>query len=233
MIATPSASLASISIFVLPTVLSAVYCSAWQLAAQVALANLCAVLMLAYGHEPVILILNVMLCQLFGNSSAALGVLMFRRRLRASFDQQRLAALTDPLTGILNRRGLATSLDGLLRAAREAGQGLAVAMLDVDHFKVINDSQGHGVGDTVLRGTVHVLRHEIRTGDAIARLGGEEFVVVCVAPRDELREIATRLHARIGEELRHFPATVSVGGRLDGDRRRTTRTVASTNRSGT
>jgi diguanylate cyclase (GGDEF)-like protein len=211
-ITTPNAPLASVSIFVLPTVLAAVYCSARQLAVQLTVATACAVLMLGYAHEPAILILNVLLCQLFANSSVAVGVLLFRRRLHASFEQQRLAALTDPLTGVLNRRGLAASLDGLVRAARSAEQGLAVAMLDVDHFKLVNDSLGHGVGDTVLRSLCQVLRHEIRTGDAIARLGGEEFVVVCVAPREELSEIATRLHARIGEELRHFPVTVSIGG---------------------
>ena len=210
--ATPSAPLASISIFVLPTILAAVYSTARLITVQTFVATCCAGYMLLHTGQPWLLVANVLLCQLFAMSSSALAVLMFRRRLHASLELQRLAALTDPLTGVLNRRGLATALDDLLYQAEVGGQGLAVVMLDVDHFKHVNDSLGHGVGDTVLRSLCEVLRGEIRGCDAVARLGGEEFVVVCVAPSERLSEIAHRLHHRIGEELRHFPVTVSVGG---------------------
>jgi diguanylate cyclase (GGDEF)-like protein len=87
-------------------------------------------------------------------------------------------AETDPLTGVANRRGLARALERDLAAARRSDRHLAVAVLDLDHFKAYNDTQGHQAGDLLLRGAVRAWREHLRAGDLLARYGGEEFVVV-------------------------------------------------------
>ena len=116
----------------------------------------------------------------------------------ARADNARLAALaqTDPLTGVLNRRALMERLGGELDRARRYGHAVAVLMLDLDHFKQVNDTLGHLVGDGVLRELGELLRSAVRTADFVARYGGEEFVLVlpetnlegAVAFADRLRE---------------------------------------------
>jgi diguanylate cyclase (GGDEF)-like protein len=93
-------------------------------------------------------------------------------------DELARQAETDPLTGVANRRGLARALERDLAAARRSERHLAVAVLDLDHFKAFNDSQGHPAGDLLLRSAVRAWRGHLRAGDLLARYGGEEFVVV-------------------------------------------------------
>jgi two-component system, cell cycle response regulator len=100
----------------------------------------------------------------------------YQDRLRTDFGTALEMALIDPLTGLYNQRYLMRHLRGLL----ESGQNreLAVLMIDVDHFKSVNDEYGHATGDKVLRAVADVLRGNTRVFDSIARYGGEEFVVV-------------------------------------------------------
>ncbi len=86
-------------------------------------------------------------------------------------------AQTDPLTGMPNRRMLEPLLERLIRSAREAGSSIAVLFLDVDHFKHVNDTFGHAMGDTVLSRVAHALSNRLRSQDVVVRYGGEEFVV--------------------------------------------------------
>lgn len=86
--------------------------------------------------------------------------------------------LTDPLTGCLNRRGLDQSLARELSRAARAGSEVSLLALDLDHFKSVNDTRGHLVGDAVLRETGELLRRTVRTGDLVARTGGEEFTIL-------------------------------------------------------
>ena len=86
------------------------------------------------------------------------------------------AAVTDPLTGVLNRRGALKQLERLHAAARAAQSALSVAMVDIDHFKRVNDRFGHAMGDEVLRYVADHLAQS--TGGDVGRLGGEEFVVM-------------------------------------------------------
>ena len=88
-------------------------------------------------------------------------------------------ATTDPMTGHLNKRALETEFEQRLRAAARFGRTLAVVVLDIDKFKNVNDTYGHSVGDVVIKGLGAVLGKCRRETDAIARFGGEEFVVVC------------------------------------------------------
>lgn len=92
--------------------------------------------------------------------------------------QLREQALRDPLTGLHNRRHLFESAPPLLARAARAGQPLSVVLLDLDHFKRLNDTHGHQAGDAVLRHFGELLRRSLRRGDVICRHGGEEFVAL-------------------------------------------------------
>ena len=137
-------------------------------------------------------------------------------QLRAALQLVEQDASTDMLTGQGNRR----SLDLLLREQMELAQQLqrpfSVLMLDIDHFKQVNDRHGHGVGDDTLRAFAARVREHLRQGDVCARYGGEEFVVVLPGTTAQIAvEVAERLRGGIGERaLLTAPlitATVSIG----------------------
>jgi len=124
-------------------------------------------------------------------------------------------ALTDPLTGILNRRGFAARASRLVSRAQDEALPVSVAMLDLDLFKRVNDFYGHGVGDEALRALSEVLRRNLRPDDLAVRWGGEEFVIVLF---DADREVAVDVLRRVRTELRErkvspieWPLTVSAG----------------------
>ena len=108
---------------------------------------------------------------------------------QAEADRHRSTAESDPLTGLGNRRNLHRVLHQLLPSATDADP-VALAMIDVDHFKSINDELGHATGDTVLIELAHVLRDEVRDDDVIIRYGGEEVVIVM--PGTGVDDAATR-----------------------------------------
>jgi len=99
---------------------------------------------------------------------------------QAKADNARLRALahTDPLTHLLNRRALTIRLVSELERVRRYNSPLTMLMIDIDHFKQVNDTHGHLIGDDVLRGIATILQRSIRSVDMVARYGGEEFVVV-------------------------------------------------------
>lgn len=116
---------------------------------------------------------------------------------------------TDPLTGVNNRRGLDDALSGQFALKARYNSIFAVAMFDIDHFKQVNDQQGHLHGDRVLQELARVLDGAIRETDLIARYGGEEFIVVM--PHTDLAGAATfaeRLRALVESQL---SITVSGG----------------------
>lgn len=88
------------------------------------------------------------------------------------------AAMTDALTGLPNRRALEEKLESEHQRASRHGTELAIVMIDIDHFKDINDALGHQTGDATLARVAHLLRQELRTHDTIARYGGEEFLAI-------------------------------------------------------
>jgi diguanylate cyclase (GGDEF)-like protein len=93
-------------------------------------------------------------------------------------DEMRQLAETDPLTGLFNRRAFRERLDRELARAGRANTVVSCLMLDIDHFKALNDTYGHDLGDRVLVQLADLLRREQRAMDVLARLGGEEFVVL-------------------------------------------------------
>lgn len=125
-------------------------------------------------------------------------------------DNVRLEALatTDALTRLLNRRGLVERLSTEMDRARRYGTVLALLMIDVDHFKEINDTWGHLTGDAVLAEVARLLQGAVRTVDLVARYGGEEFVVIL--PETPLDGAAT-FAERIRERLAQHPFGADVG----------------------
>jgi len=117
-----------------------------------------------------------------------------RDTLQASIE----LAVVDPLTGLNNRRYFETHLSTLVAQAADCGRPLSLMILDIDHFKGINDSHGHEAGDRVLKGFSKRVRKVIRIPDMICRLGGEEFVVVMP---DTSIEIAGRIAERVRAEI--------------------------------
>ncbi|MCS6932009.1 MAG: PleD family two-component system response regulator [Acetobacteraceae bacterium] len=132
--------------------------------------------------------------------------------LRADLDRSLELAVTDSLTGLRNRRYAMRHLDGLMRSS-----GATAMLIDVDRFKSINDRFGHAAGDAVLREIADRLRAHVRAADLVARIGGEEFLVVaagtsgetgvCVAER--LRQVVAERPVQIPDG--EIPVTVSIG----------------------
>ena len=104
----------------------------------------------------------------------------------------------DPLTGLPNRRVFFERLEHALAAARRSAKPLAVLFVDLDHFKQLNDSLGHSIGDRVLQAVANLLRSATRESDTVARLGGDEFVILIEQLDDPGRVVAVlhKLHER-------------------------------------
>src|SRR6202044_1183090 len=144
---------------------------------------------------------------------------LYADRLRQSVQQSIEMALYDALTGLNNRRSLERRLPAMIESARQRGAPLTMMVLDIDHFKRVNDTHGHDVGDLVLKGFAAQLQEIVRGGDLLCRLGGEEFVVVMPeVDMDQAARIAER--ARRTTENREFivdgasgsvSITVSIG----------------------
>jgi diguanylate cyclase (GGDEF)-like protein len=105
-------------------------------------------------------------------------IVTLERSLRTANEENRRLSITDPLTGAYNRRYLMEQLPREIERAARYGRQLAAIMCDVDHFKKINDSRSHQVGDEVLKRFVTHLQNTVRACDWVARYGGEEFVIV-------------------------------------------------------
>lgn len=142
---------------------------------------------------------------------------MLYQELRAAREALRTLAHQDGLTGVLNRRGVLEVLDAEVAAMERRSAPLALAMLDLDHFKRVNDTWGHPAGDEVLCETARRIRRVIRPYDRVGRLGGEEFLVVLPGcPPRALDDVAERIRSAVAEEHyavegRQLRVTCSIG----------------------
>jgi diguanylate cyclase (GGDEF)-like protein len=141
------------------------------------------------------------------------------RQVAKARQQIETMAITDELTGIFNRRHLLVRFNQEFERAQRLKKDLGCLMIDIDHFKDINDSYGHLVGDRILKETACLIMSSIRTYDITGRYGGEEFLVVLPDTNVEhalnlaeriRRTIAETLHTRAGITIKD-PVTVSIG----------------------
>ena len=136
--------------------------------------------------------------------------------------QDRIAALEaeverlgfDEVTGCANRGSLNVALQTAFEAAKRRSQRMAVLMVDVDDFKIVNDRRGHPFGDETLRCVANVLRATVRASDTVGRYGGDEFCVVLrdFSDKHEVRVLANRICK--GVRISSCAATISIGGAL-------------------
>jgi diguanylate cyclase (GGDEF)-like protein len=123
-------------------------------------------------------------------------------------------AVIDQLTGMLNRKALSIRVQELTQQSAVTGEPIGVIVGDLDHFKEVNDTHGHSVGDAVLKEVAYMLRNQLRAFDLAYRLGGEEFLILL--PGSDLahaERLAERLRARVGSERvgGEIPITMSFG----------------------
>ena len=131
------------------------------------------------------------------------------------------AAMTDQLTGLPNRRAGMSELDKAWSASGRSAQPMAALVIDVDHFKRINDSYGHAVGDQVLREVAQTLQHSARRDDVVCRLGGEEFLMVCnntdlraaLGAGERLRKLVEVLAIKVGGHEIQLSISVGIAAR--------------------
>ena len=157
---------------------------------------------------------------LVGNCfAAAFGALNFVLMCNDEFNLQLMTmAATDPLTGIANRRRLMERGEDEIARVQRFGQPLSMVMLDLDHFKAINDSHGHAAGDQVLRETAQACAAALRDIDMVARAGGEEFAILLpqtplargIEVAERLRQAIARIEVRTSDTKITFTASLGV-----------------------
>jgi diguanylate cyclase (GGDEF)-like protein len=151
---------------------------------------------------------------LASGSMLTLFSFIFATRTEAQHRQLRALATQDSLTGADNRRAMEEELERVVAAHRRAAAPLSLAIMDLDHFKRVNDSAGHEAGDRVLQAFAELLRDNTRRGDHFFRFGGEEFVLLLPgADAGALQAIGDKLRESIAAGLHHAgtPVTISIG----------------------
>jgi two-component system, cell cycle response regulator len=161
---------------------------------------------------------NISAAELVARLGNAKRIVNLEQALRRALDQKRQMANTDVLTGAFSRRYLERQLSLELERSRRFAHPLTVLLIDIDHFKRINDRYGHAVGDEVLRGTYRRMRDLLpRACDWIGRYGGEEFLVTLLdTDLGGAEVVAQRLNAGVAEtpietSTGPVPVTVSIG----------------------
>lgn len=148
----------------------------------------------------------------------------YQDRLRNNYEQSLSLALTDSLTGLFNRRYLMVHFEKMMGKGRELRKSLCVMTLDIDFFKKINDTYGHGVGDETLKIFAERISQSVRSFDLVSRMGGEEFVVVLpdtsldlsMQVAERLRKSICREPFRVSAPEGQISVTVSIGAAMIG-----------------
>jgi diguanylate cyclase (GGDEF)-like protein len=142
----------------------------------------------------------------------ALLLIRLQRQRAFLVDRLREQSVTDALTGRLNRRGFLDQAAISIAQARRAELHAAMAMIDLDHFKAVNDTYGHAAGDAVLRAVANAAHAASRAGDLIGRLGGDEFGMLIVGPGlAEAVEAVERIRLEIDTALTTLPGGDKIG----------------------
>jgi diguanylate cyclase (GGDEF)-like protein len=169
------------------------------------------VLAVAFGVNPHAVTANPVL--VIAPFALVLCVALLTIPLMHSDIQHRSDAVIDQLTGLLNRKALSTRVSELTQQSQVTGEPVGLIVGDLDHFKAINDTHGHAVGDAVLRDIAYLLRKEFRAFDLAYRLGGEEFLILLPgSDRDTSAELAERLREAVSvEHVGGLDVTMSLG----------------------
>lgn len=157
-----------------------------------------------------------------GSSIAlTISIAILSTALMQSDFEHRSEAVIDPLTGLLNRAALRNRTLELSQRSEYTAEPVGVIVADIDHFKQINDSHGHSVGDAVLKDIAYVLRKELRAFDLAYRIGGEEFLVLLPGANvGEAEEFAEQLHKVLSRDMRggqHVTLSFGVSASRYGD----------------
>lgn len=161
--------------------------------------------------------------ELLARVRAAVRVKTLQDELKRRNSELDLISRTDVLTGLYNRRHLEEYLAQLVSAARRHGHSMAVLLVDIDHFKAVNDTAGHAVGDAVLREVAARLRRTVRREDIPGRWGGEEFLLLLpYLGAEGVRALGERLRTSVADEPvvgtdYELRVTVSLGGAVGVD----------------
>ncbi|TQN03028.1 diguanylate cyclase (GGDEF)-like protein [Acidovorax temperans] len=142
-----------------------------------------------------------------------------KAELAQALEQIRQLATHDDLTGLLNRRAMLDRMQLEQRRSLRSGSPLLIAQLDIDHFKVVNDTHGHAAGDLVLQSFADTVRRNVRDTDVLARWGGEEFVLLlcdtpaadAVALMERLRQAVQAMQVPVAQGGQPITVTVSIG----------------------
>ena len=142
-----------------------------------------------------------------------------KAELAQALEQIRQLATHDDLTGLLNRRAMLDRMQLEQRRSLRSGSPLLIALLDIDHFKVVNDTHGHAAGDLVLQSFADTVRRNVRDTDVLARWGGEEFVLLlcdtpaadAVALMERLRQAVQAMQVPVPQGGGPITVTVSIG----------------------
>jgi diguanylate cyclase (GGDEF)-like protein len=163
-------------------------------------------------------ILGMLTVQSYQFAKMRKHVLREKKKLNAALAQVQALMRHDSMTGLYNRQGMQDRLDQEIERCLSSGHSFSVAMIDLDHFKFVNDTHGHAVGDEVLQGFARCARQVLRDTDLIARWGGEEFVILMLdtSPADMASIALTRLRKvlqgmQVSQQVPDLRITFSAG----------------------
>ena len=157
------------------------------------------------------------ICDKHGNVIGSSLVIRDITEITHMLNKMEALAVTDPLTGAYNRRYFMTQVDRQMNTARRHNLSIGILLMDIDHFKKVNDTYGHLAGDHVLQSIVQLLKKQLRSDDVLARYGGEEFIIMSTEKSENgLIAVAERLRKVIEKETMEFEehfisVTVSFG----------------------
>jgi diguanylate cyclase (GGDEF)-like protein len=197
-----------------PAFVAAWFLGPWELGSHMVLTTVACLVTLQHSYDDV----AVVAVQVGSNAgmlnAGALGIFVLRRRVQRLLVATQDLTRLDPLTGLFNRRFLVEQAPRLWRQARRDGTRVAALVLDLDHFKRLNDAYGHAAGDAVLQEVAGALSAAVRPSDILARTGGEELVVLgLVSDPDEAAHLAERLRSAVaaGRTAAGHAVTASIG----------------------
>ncbi|SFK57403.1 GGDEF domain-containing protein [Geodermatophilus ruber] len=197
-----------------PSFVAAWFLGPWMVAVNMLATVAASTVAFAHTYDGLLLVALQVAISAGVLNSGCLGVFILRRRVQRLLAATQALSHADPLTGLANRRYLTELAPRMWRQARRDGSCLAAMVLDLDHFKQLNDAHGHAAGDAVLRAVATSLSAVVRPTDVLARLGGEELLVLgLVSDSVEAGRLAERLRRAVSASRTEggHSVTASIG----------------------